>query len=281
MTANGAERGSLTPEQAVDRLEHLHTAASNALREALARYTRSGIVPTAKERDLFRYPELCVDWQPSGAVHFTRRAWAKFQSPGLYSTTVTQPAFFRRYLLEQLRPLAEEFGARIEVRVSTQEIPYPFVTEEGDEFVHGDLSVAELARHFPTTELAQFGDEVERRLLVARRRRVAPAGPVRRAAHRLLAAPASPTTPARLPSTCSPTCCSPTTIATSTSSCAWRCAELRRRAEPTTHWRCPAASSSRRGDEPAAVDAAIAAAAGAPPDAGLPPDGPTAGAASR
>jgi len=32
MTANGAERGSLTPEQAVDRLEHLHSAASNALR---------------------------------------------------------------------------------------------------------------------------------------------------------------------------------------------------------------------------------------------------------
>ncbi|HSS85090.1 MAG TPA: AMP nucleosidase, partial [Reyranella sp.] len=134
MTANGAERGSLTPEQAVDRLEHLHSAASNALREALARYTGSGIVPTAQERSLFRYPELCVDWQPSGAVHFTRRAWAKFQSPGRYSTTVTQPAFFRQYLLDQLRPLASEFGARIEVRASAQEIPYPFVTEEGDEF---------------------------------------------------------------------------------------------------------------------------------------------------
>ena len=107
MTANGAERGSLTPEQAVDRLEHLHSAASNALRKALTRYTGSGIVPTAQERSAFRYPELCVDWQPSGAVHFTRRAWAKFQSPGLYSTTVTQPAFFRQYLLDQLRPLGD------------------------------------------------------------------------------------------------------------------------------------------------------------------------------
>ncbi|HEV7547302.1 MAG TPA: AMP nucleosidase, partial [Reyranella sp.] len=150
----------MTPEQAVDRLEHLHSAASNALREALARYTGSGIVPTVQERSLFRYPELCVDWQPSGAVHFTRRAWAKFQSPGLYVTTVTQPTFFRQYLLEQLRPLASEFGARIEVRTSAQEIPYPFVTEEGDEFVHGDLSVADLARHFPTPMLANVGDEV-------------------------------------------------------------------------------------------------------------------------
>jgi AMP nucleosidase len=150
----------LTPEQAVDRLEELHSAASNALRGALARYTKSGVVPTAEERRAFRYPELCIDWQPAGAVRFTRRAWAKFQSPGRYATTVTQPGFFRQYLLEQLRPLAEEFGARIEVAPSTQEIPYPFVTEEGDEFVHGDLAVADLARHFPTPMLANVGDEV-------------------------------------------------------------------------------------------------------------------------
>ncbi len=160
MTANDAKRAALTPDEAVDELERLHSEASNALRDALARYTKSGIVPTTEERRAFRYPELRVDWQPSGTIRFTRRAWAKFQAPGLYSTTVTQPAFFRQYLLEQLRPLAEEFGARIEVGNSEQEIPYPFVTEEGDEFVHGDLSVAELARHFPTPVLANVGDEI-------------------------------------------------------------------------------------------------------------------------
>jgi len=160
VTPNDAERSGLTPEQAVDRLAELHAAASVALREALARYTESGIVPTAQERSAFRYPELCVDWQPSGALRFTRRAWAKFQAPGLYSTTVTQPAFFRQYLLEQLRPLSEEFGATIEVGISEQEVPYPFVTEAGDEFIHGDLSVSELARHFPTPVLANVGDEI-------------------------------------------------------------------------------------------------------------------------
>ena len=151
---------SMTPEQAVDRLEELHAAASGALREALARFTDHGTVPTAEERSRFRYPELRVDWQPSGAVPFTRRAWAKFQTPGRYSTTVTQPSFFRQYLLEQLRPLSEEFGATIEVGTSDQEIPYPFVTEAGDEFIHGDLSVSELARYFPTPVLANVGDEI-------------------------------------------------------------------------------------------------------------------------
>ena len=86
MTADGAQRGSLTPEQAVDRLEQLHTAASNALREALARYTRSGIVPTAQERLAFRYPELRVDWQPSGTV----------TSPAVPGRSSSRPAVTRR-----------------------------------------------------------------------------------------------------------------------------------------------------------------------------------------
>ena len=43
---------------------------------------------------------------------------------------------------------------------ATQEIPYPFVTDAGDEFIHRDLSVAELARFFPTPMLANVGDEI-------------------------------------------------------------------------------------------------------------------------
>lgn len=171
---DGAGQTGLTPEQAVDRLESLHARACDALREALARFTKFGTVPTEEQRRAFRYPELRVDWQPSGTVHFTRRAWAKFQAPGLYSTTVTQPAFFRRYLLEQLRPLVGEFGARLEVGVSDQEIPYPFVTEEGDEFIHGELSVSELARHFPTPVLAYVGDEIADGTWVFERRRSRP-----------------------------------------------------------------------------------------------------------
>jgi AMP nucleosidase len=150
----------LTPEQAVDRLEELHTLACEALRAALARFTATGEPPAPEDRASFRYPELRVDWQPAGEVPFTWRSWAKFQSPGRYCTTVTQPAFFRRYLLEQLRPLVEEFGAKIEVGLSTQEIPYPFVTDAGDEFLHRDLSVSDLARHFPTPMLSNVGDEI-------------------------------------------------------------------------------------------------------------------------
>ena len=150
----------LTPEQAVDRLEELHSQACDALRAALARFNATHEPPKPQERAAFRYPELRVEWQPEGEVPFTWRAWAKFQAPGLYATTVTHPTAFRRYLLEQLRPLVEEFGARLEVGISEQEIPYPFVTDADDEFIHRDLSVAELARHFPTPLLAHVGDEI-------------------------------------------------------------------------------------------------------------------------
>ena len=123
---------------------------------------------------------------------FTRRAWAKFQAPGRYTTTVTQPRFFRQYLLEQLRPLSEEFGGVIEVGVSDQEIPYPFVTEAGDEFIHGDLSVSELARHFPTPVLANVGDEIADGTWVSHEPGGAAARPVRCAPGRLLAAAPDP-----------------------------------------------------------------------------------------
>jgi AMP nucleosidase len=151
----------LTPEQVVARLEFGYDHACGALREALSRYAKTGIGPTAAERRHFRYPRLDVAWHPTGPVRSTTtRAWAKLQDPGVYSTTITQPAFFRSYLLEQLQPLVSEFGATLSVHTSDLEIPYPYVTEVGDEFVHGAVQVDDLARLFPTPRLSSVGDEV-------------------------------------------------------------------------------------------------------------------------
>ena len=151
-------RTDLSPEQAVDRLEVIHAEAVQAQRDALARFAAGGAPPNAEERSHFRYPELRLIWQPRGPMPVTRRAWGKFQAPGVYATTVTQPGFFRAYLLEQLQPLVAEYGASIEVDVSDQEMPYPYVLDRGDEL--GDASPAELARHFPTPLLSTVGDEV-------------------------------------------------------------------------------------------------------------------------
>ncbi|WP_137177478.1 AMP nucleosidase [Roseomonas sp. AR75] len=150
-----------TPEAAVDALAALHGAATAALRAALERVLSGGPPPTPEERAAFRYPELRLTYAPgTGERPAVRRAWAKFQAPGIYATTITQPGFFRRYLLEQLRPLMGEFGATAEVAPSTQEIPYAYVLEPGRGVEAGDATGALLARHFPTPSLAEVGDEV-------------------------------------------------------------------------------------------------------------------------
>jgi AMP nucleosidase len=160
MRLENLDMDDLTPEQAVARLEFSYDHACTALRDALSRYVKTGVPPTAAERRHFRYPRLDVTWHPTGPIRHTTRAWAKLQEPGVYSTTITQPAFFQRYLLEQLEPLVEEFGATLSVSVSDLEIPYPYVTELGDEFVHGEVQVHDLARLFPTPMLSSVGDEV-------------------------------------------------------------------------------------------------------------------------
>jgi AMP nucleosidase len=151
---------SLTPAEAVDRLDELHTAALGAIRGALARFLDGGSPPSAAERARFRYPELRITWNGITRTQ-PQRAWAKLQVPGAYATTVTQPGFFRPYLLAQLCPLVEDFGATIEVKASEQEVPYPYAMDGmGDELSRGTVSAAALARHFPTPLLSVVGDEI-------------------------------------------------------------------------------------------------------------------------
>lgn len=149
-----------TAEQAIDRLEALHSQAVKAERHALEMFFTKGEEPSAEARSLFRYPELRVTYEPKGVLPSSRRAFAKFSHAGVYSTSVTHPGAFRTYLLEQLRPLIEEFGATLEVGISNTEIPYPYVFETGDELGGRGVSSAELARFFPMPLLSSVGDEI-------------------------------------------------------------------------------------------------------------------------
>jgi len=66
---------------------------------------------------------------------------------------------FREYLVEQLALMIQDFGVTLDVGRSTQEIPFPYVLDGGD-LALADVSASEIARWFPTTELAHIGDEV-------------------------------------------------------------------------------------------------------------------------
>ncbi|MBG1232161.1 AMP nucleosidase [Aestuariivirga litoralis] len=151
---------NLSPQAAVAELIKQYDAATTALHAALERYFTDKIVPTAAERQAFCYPELRVTYDRVELQPRISRAYAKFQHPGVYSTTITQPEFFRDYLEEQLGYLVRDYGATVEVLPSTQEIPYPYVLQSGDDLGAGGVSAAELALHFPIPELSLVGDEI-------------------------------------------------------------------------------------------------------------------------
>ena len=145
---------------AVERLITLHDDATGTMRDCLERFFETGTPPTADERLKFRYPEIMLTWQASEAPPALSRSYAKLESPGIYSTTITQPAFFRDYLYDQLKLLNADYGASVSVGISTDEIPYPYVLDRGDEFGRGTTTAADLARHFPIPKLSAVGDEI-------------------------------------------------------------------------------------------------------------------------
>jgi AMP nucleosidase len=146
------------PAHIVDQLEALYREATEALRTALQAYLRDGTTPDlqARREGAFTYPELRVQ-APQGPRARVSRAFARLNAAGEYRTTVTRPDLFRAYLMEQLGLLVRDYGVTMEVGRSRQEIPFPYVIE-GAALEGADPE--DIARWFPSTELAHIGDEV-------------------------------------------------------------------------------------------------------------------------
>ncbi len=145
----------------VDRLEEEYRASVGSLQKALKSFLAGGPPPDPKERraGAYVYPELRLNWPGGQPYPRISRAFARIGQPGRYAVTVTRPHLYRDYLVEQLDLLMQDFEIELSVGRSAQEIPFPYVLD-GAELALADVSALELARHFPTTELAHIGDEI-------------------------------------------------------------------------------------------------------------------------
>jgi AMP nucleosidase len=145
----------------VDRLEAEYRKSVDQLRTHLKSFLAGGAPPDPDLRisGAFAYPELRLSWAPGLAYPRTSRAYARIPAPGHYAVSVTRPEFFREYLIEQLSLLQQDFEIELDVGRSDQEIPFPYVLDAAD-MAMADVSSVEIARHFPTTELAYIGDEI-------------------------------------------------------------------------------------------------------------------------
>ena len=152
----------MNPAGIVDRLEAEYRTSVEALRTALKAFLAGGAPPDSavRRRGDFTYPELRLYWPAGEPYPRIGRAFARIGQPGRYAATITRPHLYRDYLIEQLTLLQQDFNIEVEVGRSAQEIPFPYVLDGAADIALADISSAEIARHFPTTELAHIGDEI-------------------------------------------------------------------------------------------------------------------------
>ena len=152
----------MTAAGIVDRLETEYRTSIQALRTALKAFLNGEGPPdpALRKSGAFTYPELRLNWAHGQPFPRISRAYARIGQPGRYAITVTRPELFRDYLIEQLTLLIQDFDIEIDVGRSGEEIPFPYVLDGQADMVMADIGAAEIARHFPTTELAFIGDEI-------------------------------------------------------------------------------------------------------------------------
>jgi len=147
-------------ETIIAELVRVYETAVSTLRSDIAAFAADGTLPPPGRRSegAWCYPELRIHYEGVETRPDLARAFGRLAHSGTFATTVTRPALFAGYLTEQLRLLADDYEIDVEVGRSSQEIPFPYVIDASAAL--GTISPQDLARHFPSTELAAIGDEL-------------------------------------------------------------------------------------------------------------------------
>ena len=125
---------------AVTRLIQIYERNTAFLRDALGGVARAG-QSTGRVRAC--YPAIRIAVHSYDAVD-TRLSYGHVAEPGVYQTTVTQPALYRKYLTEQLHQLLRNHRVPVQIGESNVPIPLHFAFPEGA-YVEGER-LAALAR---------------------------------------------------------------------------------------------------------------------------------------
>jgi AMP nucleosidase len=126
---------------ALEAISDLYERNTTALRQAFVGYTQ-GESGRERIRRVYPYIKLTSDRAPGIDP---RSSFGFIADPGVYTTTVTRPDIFGRYLEEQIGLLLKNTGGEIEVGESNTPIPIHFAL--GETFhVEGGLEHDQLSR---------------------------------------------------------------------------------------------------------------------------------------
>ncbi len=115
--------GSFTSaEAAVDRLQSLYHEATEFLAHHFSAAVQGGR-PAARVRAF--YPEIRLT-TTSFTKSDSRLSFGHVAQPGTYSTTITRPDLFRKYLIQQIDLLMKNHGVSVQIGPSETPIPVHF-----------------------------------------------------------------------------------------------------------------------------------------------------------
>jgi len=146
----------------IAELTRLYDNLVETLRADIMAFAETGAPPPPERRldGSYCYPELLIHFSGEGASADPARAFGRLQTAGTYATTITRPGLFADYLAEQLDLIASDYEVTFEVRPSKQEMPFPYVLDGAVGARMAGVPATELAKHFPSTDLALIGDEL-------------------------------------------------------------------------------------------------------------------------
>lgn len=151
-----------TIQHTLEKLQAIYDTAIERLRSDVLAFGRDGSLPSSERRrdGSYSYPELRLRFRGGVQPEDRSRAFGRLNMPGLYTTTVTRPALFKDYIAEQLELIQSDYEIDMEVGSSRQEIPFPYVLDGAAGAELAGVDPNEIARHFPSTDLADIGDEL-------------------------------------------------------------------------------------------------------------------------
>lgn len=153
----------MTPvSQVLEQLQQVYDEAVTTLRDDVIAFGRDGTVPPQRKREdgSYAYPELTLHYSGKCEIKDRSRAFGRLEVPGAYTTTITRPDLFTRFLTEQLELIYDEYEVRVEIGKSRQEIPFPYVLDGEAGAAMVGIAPQDIAQHFPSTDLSLIGDEL-------------------------------------------------------------------------------------------------------------------------
>ena len=112
--------------EAVTKLQCLYNQSISNLQKAF-KSTMSGHRPDDKIQEY--YPQITIKIDSFSEVD-SRLAFGHVNNPGTYTTTITRPNLFKKYLIQQISLLIKNHNVPIQVNYSDTPIPIHFAMKE-------------------------------------------------------------------------------------------------------------------------------------------------------